>query len=53
MIDEFIDRNFKDVLTDKSKEILISNRLIPNKDVLDSDIVKATIVNIEFSEGKE
>lgn len=53
MIDEFIDRNFKDILTDRAKEILISNRLIPNKDVLDSDKVKATIVDIEFSEGEE
>lgn len=53
MIDEFIDRNFKDILTDRAKEILFSNRLIPNKDVLDSDKVKATIVDIEFSEGEE
>ncbi len=50
---EFIDENFKDMLTDNAKELLVSNRLIPKLDVLDSDIVKATVTSVEFDEDKE
>lgn len=50
---EFIDENFKDMLTDNAKELLVSNRLIPKLDVLDSDIVKATVASVEFDEDEE
>ncbi|NLY77719.1 MAG: hypothetical protein GX080_06490 [Tissierellia bacterium] len=52
-IKDFIDRNFKDMLTERGRDLLVSNRLIPKADVLDSDIVKATIVKVEFDTSED
>jgi len=49
-INEFIDEHFNGMLTEKAKEIFISNRLLPKADVLNTDIKRATIQNIEFVE---
>lgn len=47
-IEEFIDTNFREILSIKYKSNLISNREIPNIGVIDSDISKARVLDIEF-----
>lgn len=47
-IEEFIDQNFGNILSSEFTKKLISNRDIPNISVIDTDISKATVSDIEF-----
>lgn len=49
-VEEFFDRNFGEILTKDEKLRLISNRVIPKADVINSDIIKAIVSSIEFDE---
>lgn len=50
-IEKFFEQNFGDIISEDEKLRLIRNRVIPNADVINSDIVKATVSNIEFHES--
>ncbi|MDF2594418.1 MAG: hypothetical protein K0R69_759 [Clostridia bacterium] len=50
-IDAFVVQIFGDLLTEKGKEKLAANRIIPKLDVLDSNINKATASNFKFEEA--
>lgn len=50
-IEEYFEQNFDDIITEDEKLRLIRNRVIPNADAINSDIVKATVSSIEFDES--
>lgn len=50
-IEEYFEQNFGDIITEDEKLRLVRNRVIPNADVINSDIVKATVSSIEFDES--
>lgn len=50
-IEAFITNNFDGLLTEKCRNTLVSNRIIPKFDVLESDIVKAVADDYVFSKA--
>jgi len=51
-LSDFMSENFDSMLTDEAVSNLLEKRIIPAKDVLDTDIVKATVKEITFTEAK-
>ena len=47
-IEDFVEENFGDTVTEDEKLRLISNGLIPNAYIVNTKIIKATVLSIEF-----
>jgi len=52
LLSDFLYANFDGMLTEKAMSDLLEKRIIPTKDVLDTDIIKATVKDVKFIEAK-
>jgi len=52
LLSDFLYANFDGMLTEKAAINLLNKRVIPTKDILDTDIIKATVKDVKFIEAK-
>jgi len=52
LLSDFMYANFDGMLTEKATSNLLDKRIIPTKDVLDTDIIRATVKDVKFIEAK-
>lgn len=52
LLSDFMYANFDGMLTEKATSNLLNKRIIPTKDILDTDIIRATVKDVKFIEAK-
>lgn len=52
LLSDFMYANFDGMLTEKAISNLLNKRIIPTRDVLDTDIIRATVKDVKFIEAK-